>query len=502
MLPALLGRIDGSVSLDIARLALPGVTLSQVSLAAAGDAHGVALNRLAADIPGAHLEASGRLAPDGTLAETRLNLDAAEAASLPAAWRALPGLWQGPLHLALTAAGPPRAVAVQLRCDVGDLRAEADGTVDSVTPALTTTATLRHPGAPRLLHQLGIEDAGRWLEQGSVALVAHLSARPGLLEARDFSLAAASLRLNGQGHIDFSGAIPILSAAIDAPRLALPSFDPRGTAPLPFAALGTWQGNLRLAAAQVLFDLRPVATGLAADFLATGGVLHADARIADIAGGAWQGEAALDSAEPLLALRGNLRGAALDALAPLPPWDFAGGTADIAADVSATGHSPAALLATLNGSAAATLHGTAVRGVDLPHLALVLTARGPKLRPALAAAMASGDTGPVSGTVSATLDHGAVNIAAPDLTGAAGRVGLRGVVDLPGGSEDATLRVQPDVPAPPLLGVRLIGAWQSPRRVVDLADALAWAGAGKKDSSFLKKRSKKLLSGAPRSKSP
>jgi hypothetical protein len=477
--------IDAGGTLTIGALTLPGLILSHVLVAGAGDRRGVAIDHLSADFQGGHLEASGRLAPDGTVSEAALNLDAADAALLPAAWRKLPRLWQGPLHLAVTAAGPPRAIAAQLRCDLGDLRAEADGSVDTGVPSLAGTATLRHPGAPRLLQQLGVPDAGRWLEQGSVALVAHLAVRPGLVEARDVSLAAASLRLAGQARVDLSGAVPDVTASINAARLTLPSFDPRGQAPVSWPLLGGWQGQVHLAAAQTLIDLRPVATALAADVYAGGGVVLAQGVTAQVANGTLHGAIALDTENqaagaPMLAVRGDIAGASLDAMDTRPPWSLTDGTVDITADLTATGNSPAAFLATLGGTAHGDLERARLQGIDLPQVTDLLATRGAKLRATLPAALATGNTGPLSGAVAGTFDHGALTVSAPALNGAAGRVALAGTVDLPGQTEDATVWLQPAVIAPPTLGVRTVGAWQGPRRVVDVADALAWAGLAKK----------------------
>jgi hypothetical protein len=136
-----IGAIDVGGTLTVGQVVLPGLRLSHVVLRGSGDRRGLAVEQLSADVQGGHLEASARLAPDGTVADAALSVDAADAASLPAIWRPVPRLWQGALHLAVTAAGPPRAVAAQFRCDVGDLRAEADGTVDASVPSLTGTAT-------------------------------------------------------------------------------------------------------------------------------------------------------------------------------------------------------------------------------------------------------------------------------------------------------------------------------------------------------------------------
>jgi hypothetical protein len=484
-------HFDVGLHLQVARLALPFVTVANVSLDAAGGAGGVSIDHLTADLPGAHLVGGGKLAPDGRVADGRLNLDASEAAALPASWRRLPGLWHGPMHLALNVAGPAQKVAVQLRCDLGDLRAEVEGALDTPTWGLAGTATLRHPGAPRLLQEAGIPGAGRWLEQGSVAVIVHFAARPGHLAARDFSVAAASLHFGGTAEMDYAGAVPVLNAAIDAPRLALPSFDPRAETPLPLGQIGAWQAQVQLAADEVLFDLSPFATGLKANFVASGGVVAVDGMTASARGAAVEGAAVLDSAAPILMARGTAKGVTLKSLDTLPPWTWGDGTADVSLDLAATGHSPAALLASLSGTAEGTMQGAVLQGVDVAEATRLLLARGPKLRANLATAMTAGETGRLAGPFTASLDHGAVDVAARGLTSDAGDVDLTALLDIPARTEDATVRVRPMVTAPPTMSVRQVGAWQQPRRVVDVADAVGWAEEG--SGSFLKKRTKKLL---------
>jgi hypothetical protein len=105
--------------------------------------------------------------------------------------------------------------------------------------------------------------------------------------------------------------------------------------------------------------------------------------------------------------------------------------------------------------------------------------------------MTTGDTGRLAGPFTASVDHGALDMAARGLTGDAGEVDLTALLDVPARTEDATVRVRPLVTAPPTISVRQVGGWQQPRRVVDVADAVGWAEEG--NSSFSKKRTKKLL---------
>ncbi len=471
---------DVALNLNVARLTVPGYTLTDVALAARSDAHGLSLNRLVASLPGAHFEASARMGQDGVITDARLTFDAAEAAALPSSWRALPGLWHGPFHVAANAAGPFAKITLQARADLGDLRAELEGALNLPDRAVTGTATLRHPGAPRLLLAAGVADAGSWLEQGSVAVIAHFAATPGHVDVPDFSVAAATLQLTGKVSLDDAGDVPAFEASIDAPRLALPSFDPRSQVPLPTRLAAGWQGQLHLNAAEVFCNLIPVATHLQADVALAGGLLAANALNATIAGGSLHAEAALDTPSAVLSAEGWMHGASLQQLGAWPPWTWTDGTVDLSFGLLASGHSLDAFLATAGGTAEATLHGAVLQGADLARVTDLLTLRGARLRPALLGALSGGNSFPLSGTATIALDHGAVTAAAPLLEGGSGQVELAASLDLPARTEDATLRLAPRVAAPPTVSVRLVGPWQQPRRVVDIAAALAWAGTGKK----------------------
>ena len=92
------GRADATIRLAADRIDWPGLTLRYAVLDAAGTQDGVALHRLALDVPGGHLEAAGTLGADGALTDGRLDLAAQDAAALPAAWRVPAGLWQGGFH--------------------------------------------------------------------------------------------------------------------------------------------------------------------------------------------------------------------------------------------------------------------------------------------------------------------------------------------------------------------------------------------------------------------
>jgi len=268
---------------------------------------------------------------------------------------------------------------------------------------------------------------------------------------------------------------------IDAPRLTLPSFDVRGSAPLPLGALSGWQGQLHVTAAQVLYDLRPAATDVAADFALSGGVLAAQQIVATVNGGHLLGAAALAAGDtPMLSFRGDLQGAALSGLNMPPPMQWMAGTADISVDASAVGHSPAALLASISGTATGALHEASLAGADLPRLTSLLAAREPGLRAGLIAALAGGESGKLSGGFSARLDHGAIELTARGLQSDQGEADIADTLDLPAATAAAVLSLRPAVAAPPTILVRASGPWGKARRTVDVADALRWAGIGKR----------------------
>jgi hypothetical protein len=466
---------DAALDISAASASVGGLAASHLVLQGNGGQAGFQLNRLAADLPGAHLEAVGEFDSGGGMRDVRVDLGATDAAAFKLPGKLPPGLWQGPLHLALTASGQPNAITGQLRGDLGDLRAEAEAVLDSTAPRLTATVTLRHPGAPRLLAQAGIDGAYAWLGQGSVAFLAHLAAAPGQVAASDFSLGAGALRMNGKLGFDFSGKPPALTGSVDAAVLTLPPLPGRDET-LPFGVLKGWQGQIVCTAQQVSAGKVLLATQASAVVTVADGDALVDGINATIAGGHFSGQTAVDATLdlPRFALSGTLDGATVDTLPALPGLELSGGTLDIDGDITAAGNSPGALLATLAGTAHGTLHGTALRDTDLPALTRLLTVRGPHLRTALVDALSSGDTGPLDGGFDAALDSGELTIQGATLSGHAGSVTITGGIDLPGRAPDLLVRAMPAVPHGPGLTVRVLAG----RRVADVQAGLLWAGGG------------------------
>jgi hypothetical protein len=468
------GGFDASLDISAATASLGGFTVSRLDLQGQGGADGFLCRRLAADLPGAHMELSGNFGRDGSLGDVRLDLAAADAAALRIPVRVPAGLWQGPLHVAVTAAGPKQAVVGQLRGDLGDLRAEAELGLDMTAPLVTATLTLRHPGAPRLLELAGLPGAGAWIGQGSVAFLAHVNASPGQLVVSDFSLGAGALRMNGAVHADLSGAEPALTGGLDAPVLTLPSRFDAANGGLPLALLHGWHGQFTLKARQMLAGLTPLAGNAAATLTVANDNALVESISLDAAGGHVTGTAAVDAAVklPVFSLLGEADTTDLDAWPVLPGLVLTGGKLTVAADVSASGHTAAALLATAHGTVHGTVSASSLQNVDLPALTRLLTARGPRLRTALAASLASGQSGPLSGNFDAAIENGTWTFGGATLSGPSGSIAVSGSIDVPARSPDLLLRAMPAVPKPPVLPVRVLAG----RRIANPQPGMAWAG--------------------------
>jgi uncharacterized protein involved in outer membrane biogenesis len=227
----------------------------------------------------------------------------------------------------------------------------------------------------------------------------------------------------------------------------------------------------------MLAGLSPLAANSSATLSVAFGDALLDGVDVGVAGGRFTGQVAVDAAValPQFSLRGSLARASVDQLPVLPGLVFQGGSLDLASELSASGHSPAALVATLAGAVHGTLTGASLQGIDLPALTRLLAARGSRLRTALPAALASGQTGPLSGGFDATLDNGALTLEAATLTGAAGSVAMSGTIDLPQRAPDFKIRVLPAVAQPPGLSVHVAGT----KRLVGAQAGLVWAGRGR-----------------------
>ena len=141
---------------------------------------------------------------------------------------------------------------------------------------------------------------------------------------------------------------------------------------------------------------------------------------------------------------------------------------DATVALNATGHSPAALLATLGGDIRFSVRDGTLSGIDMD------SATGDLPDAAIEAALAGGSMGFDRLDVDARVDHGSLRISQAALRAGSGTMGMTGAIDLAGSSGDLRLALRPAVPDAPEIGLRLNGPLDSMRRIPELAAVVRW----------------------------
>ena len=483
--PAALGRAFAGLDLNL-RLAAeqarwgPAV-LDRAALDAAVEGGRVTLRRLSGRLADAELVASGVMAlgPAPRLQDVMLEANGPSAAGvlalLPGGWPHRSALAALPLSLRLTAAGPPAALALRAQATVGELRAEAHGTLDLAARRGGGALTLRHPGTPRLLAEaFGAELP--WLGEGSFSLVAALSGGPRAVSADSFELVAGHLRAGGALHLA-GGPRPRLSGRIAAERLPLPLPAPGSAEPVALGWLAGLEAELALEAARIEAG-GLVAEGASAALRLAEGRLRLDRLRARLMGGVLDAALGLDvaaGAAPRLTLSARLADAALAGPLLGLPYDLVAARGEVAAQLAARGHAPAALLATLEGTLALALRDGVLAGLDLG--AAVAAAALPEAAEAEARtrrALLAGATAFERLEAEATLDAGRLRLGAGRLAAEGGvAAAISGGADLGRGVLDLRIGVRP-VPESPEIGLRLTGPAAAPRALPETADWARW----------------------------
>lgn len=488
------GGFDAELNLQAPRASWRGVPIERLALDAQVDAARLTLRRLEATALGARLAASGTVGEGGRVGEAMAELTAPDVAPLRALVPApFDGLLDGPGSVRLTLSGPPDALAARLGVEAGDLRLEARPTLDLLARRWSGPVTLRHPGAPRLLATLGVLDDGparsvphregersspmdvsAWLGDGSLSLVAQLAAAPGRVALDGFDLVAGAARLGGRLVLERGG----VSGRIAAEVLPLPAPDPRSAEPLPFGLLREGRATVRVEAAQVLAGLHPVLRRAGADVSLRDGTLRVERFTAALDGGAAMGTLVLDamSDPPRAAVEASLSDVAVAGPILGASLDLAGGVLDARFDLSAAGHSPAALLATVSGTVRIAARDGTVSGFDLSGAGAALQAADRETLAAELRAALSGGTSPFARLeVPVEVRRGVATVGDARLDGPAGEASLSGTADLAGGTVDLRVVLRPrgaeDAPG---LAVRLTGPAAEARRTPELAATLRW----------------------------
>ena len=452
-----------------------GISLDALDLEGHFDQHGASLRRLAAEGRGARLDLAGTLAADGRLSNGKLDLAAREGAALrdllSPDWDKQ-RLLRGPVEFHVNASGPPEALELHAEAALGDLRIEAQPTVNVRSARWSGPVSLRHPGAQRLLTQLGVPGVSAWLGDGSLSAAAQVSATPDQLGLQGIVLTAGALRLSGTLDMRLHGGPARVSGSIDAETLPLPWVDVRSPDPLPLSPLRDWEAAVALQAREVLLGQQRYFENARATITLRDGTLHLDGVQASLDGGVMDGSAVLEAGrdQPQLSVAGQVSGAQLTHALFGTPLDIQSGTASVRIDLAARGHSPAALLSTLSGEASATLRDGVVAGFDLTGAGSAL-AVGPDRREAIASAAAQGGITVFSSLdLAAKMQNGIATLTTAELLGVSGTASATGSIDLPGGALDLRLVLRPaEPPGGPSLAVSLAGSATAPRRSTDLS---------------------------------
>lgn len=479
--------LDADMHLQIRSATWRGLPMGQIALDAQTEATRLTLRRLEANPVGMRLTASATVGEGGRVTEGRVEVAAPDLAPLRAALPSdVPGLsplLRGPGSALLQFSGPPDALMAKLNVEASDLRVEAQPTLNLLTRRWVGPATLRHPGAPRLLEQVGLGSTAAWLGDGSLSLRAQVTAAEGRAVLDHFDLVAGTLRANGQLTIEAPGGQGrprvSISGQVAAETLPLPLPYPRSTDPLPIAALSGWQAAVRLDADQVLLAQTPALQGLSADLTLREGTLVIPRAAARLADGTVSGSATLvaDSGPPRLSVQADIANAALAGAALDTAVDLTAGLVDAKLDLTASGYSPAALLATLSGSAVVSVRDGVVAGFDIPAAQAALANPDRRRIPAEASNALTTGTSPFSRLDMPLQAQRGVLSGDGSLASPAGRARLSGSIDLLGAAADLRVAIWPDVPnepSGPELGLRITGPAATLARTPELAALTLW----------------------------
>ena len=478
----LIGGLNADMQITAARARLGRLRIDHFLLDAAAKGGRLTLRRLDGAVQGVHATASGLLDAKGVFSHGRLGVTAPLAtplaALLPVRWRGPAGLWQGPVALRVLAAGPPGALGLRIKGEMAGLSVRAAPVLNLSAGSWAGPVTVRDPGAPRLLGQLGFPGVGAWLGEGSFSFIGQVGGQKGQLHAGPFQLIAGMLRTGGQLALATHGRGSSLTGRILADVLPLPMLPAKQ--PLPLSGLRGWQAAVQFGVRQVLWRGAPVlgAAGGMADL--SGGRLSVNLQSArllgdTLGGGTLSGSASVDAAAspPRFNVQARLAGARIDGrvdgLALKAPLS------DGRVDVSAIGFSPAALAATLSGTASVTLGAGAVQGFDLGAVKAALAL--PDLAGAEAAlrgALSGGSTGFDTLSAQGSITNGSLALEKADLQSGAGTVSATGSVDLARGISDVRLALHPALPGAPDVGLRIGGPLGAPSRIPELAAAAKW----------------------------
>jgi uncharacterized protein involved in outer membrane biogenesis len=474
---------DLDLVLTLPRATFAGQALSGVSLDLSRSNGQLAVRRADATVAGSTLQAGFSIAADGGVSDGRLALVVPELGAwhglLPAALRRHAVPWRGAARVSVTVAGPAAALAVAAQAEAAEARITAELVVNAEAWRAQGTAALQHPGAPRFLSLLGWSDTAAWLGDGSFALAGQIGLSRQAIGIEGASLTAGQLR--AAGALGWTVAEQRLTGRIQAETLPLPLPFARSPEPLGLAALRGWSAELGLAAQRIVAGGSPLFAATEARFELADGQLAVRDLVASIAGGELRGEASLAAAAPVpqLALALRLAGATIANPLLEQPFDLTAGQADAEVNLQAAGHSPAALLASLGGSARLHVADGVLTGFDLGAISAALADDGQRAAAEgiIRRALSAGATAFDRLTLAAEIERGSARLTQAEFAGEAGSGRVAGSVELSQSAYALRWALRPAVPQPPELGLTVTGTADAPQRALELAPALRWLAA-------------------------
>ena len=465
---------DADVKVQLRKAAWRGAEFGPVSIDAQTEAGRLTLRRLEATALGIHATASGTVGEGGRVSEGRFELATQDVsplrAFLPDGLLGTPAVLRGPASVLIQLAGLPEALAARATIELNDMRAEMQPVINVPARRWSGPVMLHHPGAPRLLEQLGVSGTASWLGDGSFSLIAQATKLPERLTLNGIELIAGALRAEGQ--LALSGRA--LTGKLHADTLPLPLPFASSTDPLPLGWLRDAQASVHLDAGEVLFGLAPAMRDLAADLSAANGSAAARNVTAAVSAGVISGDVQLNTVEkPSLSVHGRAQDVAVTAPLFGGTLDVASGIMQLSVDLTAEGYSPAALTATLSGRGTADVRGATVTGFDLAAAQAALAAStGPQMTAGLRSALESGGTSLADLQVPFEIRRGVLTFRASGATDS-GATAVAGTLDLLGGTLDGRLTLSPGAGLPEV-AARLTGPATSPARTPELAGVARW----------------------------
>lgn len=476
----LLRLSDADVRLRCTRATIQGVAITGLVLDGAATYGRLAIRHFEAKGLGLQANASGSVDASGRVSSARLAFTTEDASPigewLAPFWRATPAFWHAPVLAWVEADGPSGAlnVTARLRLADSDLGMKAELALPGAGSA---SVSLRNPDAPRLLRDAGVAGLASSVGEGPLAAEMHLGVAPDHIAADRIDFAAGTLRVLGQLSIDRTKQQPWVVGELAAGALPLPPLELRSPDPLPLQVLRGWQGRVQVAANRVLAG-RTVLEEAAGTVILNAGKLALQNLQAKLWDGSISGAASLNAAAepPVLNLEARLSGATIRGPLTGLPLDIVAGRADGDAEVSASGHSPAAMLATLDGRMRVAITDGTVAGSDLAALNKALgSATGESaLDAALSAALAAGRTRFGKLELAASAKRGIVDVAGSSLGTQDGSMAWSGTIDLPDSILDLHAAIRPSFPDAPQVGLRISGPVAAPRYLPELADVIRW----------------------------